>query len=156
MSFAFQSFGLGEFFKAQQRLSDALVHFFLGLVDAPSCFITLGRQLEVLNDAIDRLLDENSNRNSAILRMDNKLEAQQMLRVASHGLLDALTDLEKILESVKDDVEELRWGTNPVADLRIASLEKHWNVFMEKFSFQTWKLDLLYKSLRRLVSNRMR
>ncbi|RPA79320.1 hypothetical protein BJ508DRAFT_308424 [Ascobolus immersus RN42] len=155
MSFAFQSFGLGEFFKAQQRLSDALVHFFLGLVAAPSCFITLGRQLEILNDGIDRLLDENSNRNSAILRMDNKLEAQQMLRVASHGLLDALTDLEKVLELIRDDVDELRWGTNMVADLRIASLEKHWKAFTEKFSFQSWKLDLLYKSLRRSSISKM-
>lgn len=149
MSFAFQSFGLGEFFKAQQRVSDTVRDYFLGIIDAPSGFLSLGRTLQHLNDGIDRLFDENSNRGSAVLRADNKLAAQQLLRVSSHGLLDTLDELEKVLGGIEEDISQLRWNSSPVARYRIAQAEKQFNSYNDKFLFQAWKLELLYRCLRR-------
>lgn len=71
-------FGFGEFFKAQQKLQDILEACFLGVFDAPSSFLSLARTLEYLADGIEHLFDENSNPNSAILRSDNKQNAQQV------------------------------------------------------------------------------
>lgn len=149
MSFAFQSFGLGEFFKAQQRIEEILEEYFIGVLEAPSCYLDLGRSLQQLKDGIDRLLDENSNRNSAILRPDNKLAAQQMLRVASHGLIGVLDDFEKLLRGFEEDISNLKWDHSTIARARVGQAERSWTVFKEKFTFQAWKLELLFRCLRR-------
>jgi len=118
--------------------------------DAPSNFLSLARTLEGLGDRIERLFDENGNPNSAILRSENKPPAQQMLRIASHGLIDALKELEMVVpvQSAKQESVEMR-GYSIVMHLRMSGEEERLLTLTEKFSFQTWKLDLFFKVLRK-------
>jgi hypothetical protein len=118
--------------------------------DAPSNFLSLARTLEGLADRIERLFDENGNPNSAILRSENKPSAQQMLRIASHGLIDCLKQLERAIpiQTAKRDPLEMR-GYNIVMHLRLAGEDSVLNALTEKFAFQTWKLDLFFKVLRK-------
>lgn len=139
-----------QFFKAQQQLRGILEACFLGVFDAPSNFLSLARTLEGLADRIERLFDENANPNSAILRLENKPPAQQMLRIASHGLIDCLRQLERAIpiEAAKQDPLEMR-GYNIVMQLRLAGQDGVLNTLTQKFQFQTWKLDLFFKVLRK-------
>jgi hypothetical protein len=139
-----------QFFKAQQKLQEILEACFLGVFDAPSNFLSLARTLEDLADRIERLFDENGNPNSSILRSENKPPAQQMLRIASHGLIDSLKQLERAIsiQTASRDPLEVR-GYNIVMQLRLAGEESTLSVLTEKFKFQTWKLDLFFKALRK-------
>lgn len=150
MSFAYQGFGFGEFFNAQQKLQEILEACFLGVFDAPSNFLSLARTLEGLADRIERLFDENGNPNSSILRAENKPPAQQMLRIASHGLIDSLKQLERAIpiQTASHDPLGMR-GHNIVMHLRLSGEESLLGVLNEKFRFQTWKLDLFFKVLRK-------
>lgn len=149
MSFAFQGFGLGEYFKAQQKLTDILGVYFWGVFDAPSVFLSLGRTLEDLSEEIEHLFDENSNPNSATLRSDNRLNVQQMLRVASHGLLDAVRALETLLQLTEIGRDKEGWCYTFFAALRLSGLEQNVVLLDEKFAFQAWKLKHFFKSLRK-------
>ena len=120
------------------------------MFDAPSNFLSLARTLEGLADRVERLFDENGNPNSAILRSENKPPAQQMLRIASHGLIDALKELEMVVpvHEAKQESVEMR-GYSIVMHLRISGEEERLLTLTEKFAFQTWKLDLFFKVLRK-------
>lgn len=120
------------------------------MFDAPSSFLSLGRSLESLADRIERLFDENGNPNSALLRAENKPPAQQMLRIASHGLLESLRQLETVIpiQQAKQDPLDLR-GYNIVMHLRLAGEDKVLDILVEKFEFMIWKLDLFFKVLRK-------
>lgn len=150
MSFAFQGFGLGEFFKAQQRLTDILDAYFWGAFDVPSTFLSLGLTLENFSEEIDRLFDENSNPNSAILRSDNKLNVQQMLRVASHGALDAVNELENLLMVTELGCGEREtWCRDFFIALQLSELEHMIVVLRDRFAFHAWKLRFIFKVLRK-------
>jgi hypothetical protein len=122
----------------------------LGVFDAPSNFLSLARTLEGLADRIERLFDENGNPNSSILRSENKPPAQQMLRITSHGLLDGLKRLERAIpiQTASREPLDMR-GYNIVMHLRLAGEESTLSILTEKFKFQTWKLDLFFKVLRK-------
>lgn len=153
MSFAFQGFGLGEFFKAQQKLTDILDVYFWGIFDAPSAFLSLGRTLGDLSEEIDRLFDENSNPNSAILRSDNRPNIQQILRVTSHGVLDTVDELENLLRIASGDKKQDWSSPSSREDLFVAlessGLRPKVAGLNNKFAFQTWKLKLFFRISRK-------
>lgn len=141
---------MGEFFKAQQRLTNILAVYFLGVFDAPSAFLSLGHSLENLLEEIDRLFDENSNPNSSILRPDNRLNVQQMLRVTSHGVLDAVEELENLLNSL--DASQARQGGSTagfLTALQPFGIEQMAVSLRTKFDFLAWKLKLFFRALRK-------
>lgn len=147
MSFGFQGFGLGEFFKAQQKLTDILDAYFWGIFDAPSAFLSLGQTLSEFSEEIDHLFDENSNPNSAILRSDNRLNIQQILRIASHGVLYVVGELENLLQVTSDNKQDSS------RDLFIAlGASGLWPKIVDlndKLAFQTWKLKLFFRVSRK-------
>lgn len=146
MSFAFQGFGLGEFFKAQQKLTDILDVYFCGIFDAPSAFLSLGHVLGDFSEEIDHLFDENSNPNSAILRSDNRPNIQQILRIASHGVLDIVNELESALRVTGDKQDSLQ---DLFAALEVSGLQPAIVDLNNKFAFQTWKLRLFFRISRK-------
>lgn len=143
MSFAFQGFGLGEFFKAQQKLTDILDVYFWGIFDAPSAFLSLGHILGDFSEEIDRLFDENSNPNSAILRSDNRPNIQQILRITSHGVLDIVNELENVLQVTGDNKQDSLQDL--FAALEVSELQSTIVDLNNKFAFQTWKLKLFFR-----------
>lgn len=148
MSFAFQGFGLGEFFKAQQKLTDILDLYFWGIFDAPSAFLLLGHTLGDLSEEIDHLFDENSNPNSAILRSDNRPNIQQILRVASHGVLDVVNELENVLR-IPGDNNKQDSSPDLFLALEASGLRPTIIDLNSKFAFQTWKLKLFFRISRK-------
>lgn len=153
MSFAFQGFGLGEFFKAQQKLTDILDLYFCGVFDASSAFLALGHTLGDLSEEIDHLFDENSNPNSSILRSDNRPNIQQILRVASHGVLDVVNELEGVLRipgggggggGGKQASPPDLFRVLEASGLRPTIFDLN-----QKFAFQTWKLRLFFRISRK-------
>lgn len=147
MSFAFQGFGLGEFFKAQQKLTDILDIYFYGIFDAPSAFLSLGHVLGDFSEEIDHLFDENSNPNSAILRSDNRPNIQQILRIASHGVLDIVNELESVLRATGDNKQDSLQDL--FAALEVSGLQPTIVDLNNKFAFQTWKLRLFFRISRK-------
>ena len=115
--------GLGEFYKAQLRISQLLTKTFYAPLLAPSQVLCLRDVLSNLLRISSRLLRENSNPGSGIFRSDNRGQANLLLKVASTGLVDALVELESLVEIQKgvEDRSELRWWSW-VAALKMAGL----------------------------------
>lgn len=148
MSFAFQGFGLGEYFKAQQKLTDILDTYFWGISDAPFAFLSLGQTLDEFSEEIDHLFDENSNPNSAILRSDNRPNIQQILRIASHGVLDVVGKLENLLQVTGDNRQDS--SRDLFITLEVSGLRPTIVDLNDKLAFQTWKLKLFFRTSRKL------
>lgn len=147
MSFAFQGFGLGEYFKAQQKLTDIVDAYFWGIFDAPSAFLSLGQTLDEFSEEIDHLFDENSNPNSAILRSDNRSNIQQILRIASHGVLDVVGKLENLLQVTNNNRQDS--SRDLFIILETSGLRPTIVDFNDKLAFQTWKLKLFFRICRK-------
>jgi len=73
-----------------------------------------------------------------------------MLRIASHGLIESLNHLERVIpiEEARRDPGDMR-GHNTVYKLSMQGEGGVLSALTEKFRFQTWKLDLLFKVLRK-------
>lgn len=73
-----------------------------------------------------------------------------MLRIASHGLIESLAHLERAIpiQEASQDPLEMR-GFNIVMHLQLSGHEHLLQELTAKFAYQSWKLDLFFKVLRK-------
>ena len=109
--------GLEEFQIAQRHIASLLTETFPAPLLAPSHVLTLRNALVELSHLIPRLLIESTNPGSAILCTDDKAQPNLLLKIASAGLVDALKELEDLVQIQKNahDVSDLRWHNWVVA-----------------------------------------
>lgn len=149
MSFKFEGFGVGihQYIPAKENASSILREHFTDTAYAPSVYLFLGRELLRLSACLERLIDENNNPNSTLLRMDNKISAQQTLTFAARGLEDTLKDVKNLIEKAK-----VRKGLPPkwwATFSRNAKTLKAFAEARENVSFHVWLLEMVFQTLKK-------
>ena len=157
MSFVFQGFGVGlaEHVQAHERTNDILSTYLNGVIHAPCLILSLGRELDRLRSLLARIIDENNNPHSTILRTDNKIAAHQTLQLAVTGVNATLDDAENLLRSCRiHAAQPEKWWANFGVKMRFSGGDRGLLTALEDIGHHCWVFEVAYSVLRKLVIDR--